>query len=107
MTDAKNSEISFVVCTIYGILLHFTVFFRNFFCVLRGFVAKLFFAIYALLCGENLAKNSDRGEKMTNMSYVAKERVLSFLITSILHTSSGTSPPHLVQANSLQHSQFE
>ena len=26
MTDVEKSEISFVVCTIYGILLHFTLF---------------------------------------------------------------------------------
>jgi len=26
MTDVKKSEISFIMCTIYGILLHFTLF---------------------------------------------------------------------------------
>ena len=71
MTDVEKSEISFVVCTIYGILLHFALF----------FVAKFFFAFHAVLsqnrflrftrfCVEtNLAKNSARGEKMTNMRY--------------------------------------
>ena len=71
MTDVEKSEISFVVCTIYGILLHFTLFCCNFF----------FLAIFAVLSHDrflrftryyvekNLAKNSARGEKMTNMRY--------------------------------------
>ena len=64
MTDVEKSEISFVVCTIYGILLHFTLFCWKicfFFVDLRCFVAKLVFAIYVLLCG--VAKNSALGEK--------------------------------------------
>ena len=69
MTDVEKSEIFFVV---YGILLHFALFCWKicfFFVDLRCFVAKLFSAIYALLCGEKLAKNSARGEKMTNIRY--------------------------------------
>ena len=74
MTDVEKSEISFIMCTIYGILLHFTLFCCKKFC---------FFAIYAVFrkigllqftryCVEKiLAKNSDRGEKMTNMRYGA------------------------------------
>ena len=38
MTDVEKSEISFIMCTIYGILLHFTLL-QN----------LLFFAIYAVL----------------------------------------------------------
>ena len=72
MPDVKKSEISFVVCTIYGILLHFTLFCWN---------ISFLSSIYAVLsqnrllrfthsCAEkNLAKNSARGEKMTNMRY--------------------------------------
>ena len=59
MTDVEKSEISFVVCTIYGILLHFTLFCWKiyfFFVDLRCFVAKSFFAIYALLCGEKFSQ---------------------------------------------------
>ena len=72
MTDVEKSEISFVVCTIYGILLHFTLFCwkicfsssiyallsQNWFCNLRAFVWRKIFA-----------KNSARGEKMTNIMY--------------------------------------
>ena len=72
MTDVEKSEISFIMCTIYGILLHFTLFCCKKFC---------FFAIYAVFrkigllqftryCVEKiLAEISDRGEKMTNMRY--------------------------------------
>ena len=43
MTDVEKSEISFILCTIYGILLHFTLFWWKicfFFGDLRWFVAK-------------------------------------------------------------------
>ena len=75
MTDVEKSEISFIMCTSYGILLHFTLFCCKKFC---------FFAIYAVFrkigllqftryCVEKiLAKNSDRGEKMTNIRYGVK-----------------------------------
>ena len=69
MTDVEKSEISFIMCTIYGILLHFTLFCckKLFFCDLRCFSQSWFVAIY---CVEKiLAKNSDRGEKMTNIRY--------------------------------------
>ena len=72
MTDVEKSEISFIMCTNCGILLHFTLFcfkISFFFVNLRCFVAKSGFPIYALLCGKNLAKNSARGEKMTNIRY--------------------------------------
>ena len=60
MTDAEKSEISIVVCTIYGILLHFTLFCCKKFCFffnLRCFSKNRFVAIYALLCGENFSQN--------------------------------------------------
>ena len=47
MTDVEKSEISFNICTIYGMLLHFKLFCCKI-CV--------FFAIYALLCGENFSQ---------------------------------------------------
>ena len=59
MKDVEKSEISSIVYTIYGILLHFTQFcckIRIFFGYLRCFVAKFYLAIYALLCGENLSQ---------------------------------------------------
>ena len=46
MTDVEKSEISFILCTIYGILLHFTLFCWKIcfiFADLRCFFAKLFF----------------------------------------------------------------
>ena len=71
MKDMEKSEISFIMCTIYGILLHFQLFF---------FFKKVsFFAIYSVFrkigllkftryCVEKiLAENSVRGEKMTNI----------------------------------------
>ena len=72
MTDIEKSEISFVVCTIYGILLHFTLF-----CWKFGFSLSIYavlsqnrFLRLARFCAEkNLAKNSAPGEKMTNMRY--------------------------------------
>ena len=51
MKDVEKSEISPIVYTIYGILLHFTQF-----CYFRCFVAKFYLAIYTLLCGENLSQ---------------------------------------------------
>ena len=72
MTDAEKSEISFVVCTIYGILLHFTLFCCKI-CIFLVFYAVLSqnrFLWFTRYCVEkNLAKNSSRGEKMTNMRY--------------------------------------
>ena len=49
----------------YTVLLEICFFFAD----LRCFVAKSVSAIYALLCGENLAKSGARGEKMTNIRY--------------------------------------
>ena len=56
MTDVEKSEISFNMCTINGILLHFKLFCCKM-CVFLAIYAVLsqnwFVAIYALLCGEN------------------------------------------------------
>ena len=60
------------MCTIYGVLLHFTIFCCqiSFFCNLRCFVAKPVLVRFTRFCVEkNLAKNCARGEKMTNMRY--------------------------------------
>ena len=72
MTDVEKSEISFVVCTIYGILLHFTLFCCQI-CFFLAIYAVLshyrFFRFTHYYVEKNLAKNSARGEKMTNMRY--------------------------------------
>ena len=61
MTDVEKSEISFIMCTIYDILLHFKL-----------FCGKKFFTVFwkigllqlTLYCEEKiLIKNSGRGEK--------------------------------------------
>ena len=81
MTDVEKSEISFIMCTLYSILLHFTLFCckkfiflrftlffaKSFFCDLRCFLQNRFVAIYCL--EKILAKNSDRGEKIKNIRY--------------------------------------
>ena len=59
MTDVEKSEISFNMCTIYGILLHFTLFcFKKlvFFAIHAVFSQNRFVAIYALSCGENFSQ---------------------------------------------------
>ena len=75
MTDVEKSEISFAVCTIYGILLHFTLF-----CCKISFYAVLSqirFLRFTRYCVEkNLAKNSARGEKMTNIRYAQSQHIL-------------------------------
>ena len=68
MTDVEKSEISFVVCTIYGILLQ-NLFFLAIFAVLSHDRFLRFTRYYV---EKNLAKNSARGEKMTNMRYGRK-----------------------------------
>ena len=59
MTDVEKSEISFNMCTINGILLHFKLFCCKI-CVFLAIYAVLsqnwFIAIYALLCGENFSQ---------------------------------------------------
>ena len=72
MTDVEKSEISFNMCTIYGILLHFTLFcFKKlvFFAIHTVFrkIGLLQFTRYRV--EKILAKNSVRGEKMTNIRY--------------------------------------
>ena len=56
-------------------VVFYTVLLQNFIGDLRCFVALSVFAIYALLCGENLAKNSARGEKITNIRYGQRSRL--------------------------------
>ena len=69
MTDAEKSEISFVVCTIYGILLHFTLFCSIFLAFYADLSQNCFLRLTRFCVEKNLAKNSARGEKMTNMRY--------------------------------------
>ena len=73
MTDVEKSEISFNMCTIYGILLHFKLFCCKI-CVFWRFTLfcrKIVFLQFTRFCVEKiLAKNSVCGEKMTNVRYV-------------------------------------
>ena len=72
MTDVEKSEISFIMCTIYGILLHFTLFWCRICLFLRFtlFCRKIGLLRFTRYCVEKiLAKNSARGEKMTNTRY--------------------------------------
>ena len=86
MTNVEKSEISLVVCTIYSLLLHFTLFCWKiclFFVELRCFVAKSFLQFTRFYVEKNLAKKSARGEKITNIRYAS---ALSFLSTLDLRT---------------------
>ena len=68
MTDVEKSEISFIMCTICGILLHFTLFFA-----IYAVFRKIGLLQFTRYCVEKiLAKISDRGEKMTNIRYAQK-----------------------------------
>ena len=82
MTDVEKSEISFVVCIIYGILFHFTLFCWKI-CLLdvdlRCFVAKLVLQFTRFCVKKNVTKNSARGEKITNIRYEHKEHANSGL----------------------------
>ena len=72
MTDVEKSEISFNMCTIYGILLHFKLFCCKICVFLRFtlFCRKIGLLRFTRFCVEKiLAKNSARGEKMTNIMY--------------------------------------
>ena len=72
MTDIEKSEISFIMCTIYGILLHFTLFCNkiSFWGGFTLFCRKIGLLRFTRYCVEKiLAKNSARGEKMTNIRY--------------------------------------
>ena len=72
MTDVETSEISFIMCTIYGILLHFTLFWCRICLFLRFtlFCRKIGLLRFTRYCVEKiLAKNSARGEKMTIIRY--------------------------------------
>ena len=72
MTDVEKSEISFNMCTINGILLHFKLFCCKI-CVFWRFTLfcrKIGLLRFTRFCVEKiLAKNSVRGEKMTNIRY--------------------------------------
>ena len=59
MSDVEKSEISFNMCTIYGILLHLHCFVAKFVFFLAIYAVlsqNWFVAIYALLCGENFSQ---------------------------------------------------
>ena len=66
MTDVEKSEISFIMCTIYGIWCKKVLLFAIY-AVFRK-IGLLQFTHYSV--EKILAKISDRGEKMTNMKYV-------------------------------------
>ena len=75
MTDVEKSEISFNMCTIYGILLHFKLFCCKICVFLRFtlFCRKIGLLRFTRFCVEKiLTKNSVRGEKMTNIRYGPK-----------------------------------
>ena len=72
MTDVEKSEISFIMCTIYGILLHFTLLCckKLSFLAIYAVFRKIGLLQFTRYCVEKiLAKISDRGEKMTNIKY--------------------------------------
>ena len=68
MTDVEKSKISFILCTIYGILLHFTLFWwKTFFRWQFTLFCRKSILRFTHFCVEkNLAKNSARGEKSRN-----------------------------------------
>ena len=72
MSDVEKSEISFNMCTIYGILLHLHCFVGKFVFFWRFtlFCRKIGLLQFTRFCVEKiLAKNSACGEKMTNIRY--------------------------------------
>ena len=65
MTYVEKSEISFIMCTNYGILLQKVLFFA-----IYAVFRKIGLLQFTRYCVEKiLAEISDRGEKMTNMRY--------------------------------------
>ena len=83
MTDVEKSEISFNMCTIYGILLHLKLFCCKICVFLRFtlFCRKIGLLRFTRFCVEKiLAKNSVRGEKMTNIRYVMMSLVAFDLV---------------------------
>ena len=59
MTDVEQSEISFIMCTIYGILLHFTLLCCIFFFAIYAVLSQNRFVAITGYCVEKiLAKNS-------------------------------------------------
>ena len=80
MTDVEKSELFFVVSTIFGTLLNFTLF-RQF----TLFCRKIGLLRFTRYCVEKiLAKNSARGEKMANIRYVTTIIILIITIIIIL-----------------------
>ena len=72
MKDVKKSEISFIMCTIYGILLHFTLLCckKLSFLAIYAVFRKIGLLQFTRYCVEKiLAQIIDRGEKMTNIRY--------------------------------------
>ena len=82
------------MCTIYGILLHFTLFWCRICLFLRFtlFCRKIGLSQFTRFCVEKiLATISDRGEKMTNMRYGSSQFTLAMCcprqVLSLLHYS--------------------
>ena len=100
MTDVEKSEISFVVCTIYGILLHFTLFCCQI-CFFLAIYAVLshyrFFRFTHYYVEKNLAKNSARGEEITNMRYVLKYQGTVKCVRGQLQLNQGLADGGLAQ----------
>ena len=104
MTDVEKFEISFIVCSIYGILLHFTQFCNNillFFGDLRCFVAKSILRFTHFCEEKNLAKNSARGEKITNMRY-APNTLESLTLTILTFITDHNKGNHLFMTEKIR-----
>ena len=80
MTDVEKSEISFIMCTIYGILVAFYAVLLQkvfFFAICAVFFLKIGWLQFTRCCVEKIfAKNSVRGEKMTNIRYGREDSLL-------------------------------
>ena len=95
MTDVEKSEISFNMCTIYGILLYFKLFCCKFCVFLRFtlFCRKIGLLRFTRFCVEKiLVKNSVRGGKMTNMRYAITLDPLCFEVNIFLDPPD---PPYM------------
>ena len=94
MTDVEKSEISFNMCTINGILLHFKLFCCKICVFLRFtlFCRKIGLLRFTRFCVEKiLAKNSVRGEKMTNIRYgVAGLQIFTLHSPLSFHSAKST-----------------
>ena len=79
MTDVEKSEISFIMCTIYGILLHFTLFWCRICLFLRFalFCRKIGLLRFTRYCVEKiLAKNSARGAVVKHFEYIERKSLV-------------------------------